>query len=83
LPTIIKCVVIVAVVIELGGIWNEVHHIRNEQVKSEWYALPPEAQRTLAQRGVRAKKLYESSSRADVEGSVSIENEPVEVEIDR
>lgn len=81
--SMLKWAVVVVIAVELGGIWNEVHHIRNEQVKSEWYALTPDAQRIVARKGPKAKKLFESSSNADVEGSVSIDNEPVEVEIDR
>lgn len=81
--SILKWAAVVVIAAELGGIWNEVHHIRNEQVKSEWYALTPDAQRIVARRGPKAKKLYESSSNANVEGSVSIDNEPLEVEIDQ
>lgn len=81
---IAKAAVALAVIIELGGIWNEVHHMRNEQVKNALYALP-QARRS-ALKGTPASRHMESTTFID--GSVSVDgpvelNEPVEVEISR
>jgi len=84
----IKSAAFVILVVELGGIWNELHHVRTEQVKNAWYALPFEVQQRIPAKFI---KKWESTS--DVEGSVTVEgsvsidgdvdlNEPVEVEID-
>ncbi len=84
--SIAKAAVLFAIIFELAGIWNEVHQMRNEQVKNISYAMPmPKAQRD-ALRGTPISKRWEST--AFVDGSVSIDgsvdvNQPVEVEIDR
>lgn len=82
--SIVKAVVLFAIVCELAGIWNEVHQMRNEQVKNIAYAMP-KAKRD-AWKGKPMGKRWEST--AFVDGSVSIDgpvdvNQPVEVEIDR
>lgn len=80
----LKITVCIALLIELGGIWNELHHIRTEQVKNALYALPPSTQRAARRHGT-AKSLEATSK---IEGSVSIDGavqleQPVDVEIDR
>lgn len=86
---IAKAAALVVVILELGGIWYEIHQMRSEQVKNALYALPTERRNAL--RGAAANRL-ESSSFVDgtvtVDGSVTIDgpvklDEPVEVEIDR
>ncbi len=86
---IAKAAALVVVILELGGIWHELHQMRSEQVKNALYALPKERRNAL--RGAAAKRL-ESSSFVDgavtVDGSVTIDgpvelDEPVTVEIDK
>jgi hypothetical protein len=89
LRSIAKAVVLLAIVCELAGIWNEVHHMRNEQVKNIAYAM------TKSSKGDRMNRIIRRwESTAYVDGSVSIDgpvevngtvdvNQPVEVEIDR
>jgi hypothetical protein len=79
-----KAGAVVAVILELGGIWHELHHIRSEQVKNALYASPFE--RSDSFRRSKIGKRLEST--AYVDGDVSIEgdvnlSEPVEVEIER
>ena len=87
--TIAKAAALVVVILELGGIWHEIHQMRSEQVKNALYALPTERRNAL--RGAAANRL-ESSSFVDgtvtVDGSVTIDgpvklDEPVTVEIDQ
>jgi hypothetical protein len=83
--SITKAAVLFAIIFELAAIWNEVHHMRNEQVKNIAYAM------TKSSKGNPIIRRWESS--AFVGGSVSIDgpvevngtvdvNQPVEVEID-
>jgi hypothetical protein len=81
--TIAKAAALVVVILELGGIWHEIHQMRSEQVKNALYALPTERRNVI--RGAAAKRLESSSF---VNGEVAIDgpvelNEPVTVEIDR
>jgi len=87
--SMIKSAAFVILVVELGGIWNELHHVRTEQVKNAWYALSPEVKQRIPARYIRK---WESTSDVEgnvtVDGSVSIDgdvnlDEPVEVEITR
>lgn len=88
--TIIVSAALLIVIMELGGIWKEIHQLRNEQVKNAWYALPEEGRKRL--KGTLAQKRRESTSfvngdvsidgTVDVEGTVDVD-QPVEVEIDR
>ena len=80
---IAKATALAAVILELGGIWHEIHQMRSEQVKNALYALPKERRNAL--RGVAAKRLESSSF---VNGEVAIDgpvklDEPVTVEIDQ
>lgn len=79
---IAKAAALVVVILELGGIWHEIHQVQSEQVKNALYALPKERRNAL--RGTSAKRLESSSF---VNGEVSIDgpvelDEPVTVEID-
>lgn len=81
--TIAKAAALVVVILELGGIWHEIHQMRSEQVKNALYALPKERRNAL--RGAAAKRLESSSF---VDGTVAIDgpvklDEPVTVEIDQ
>ena len=82
---IAKVVAITIVIVELGAIWTEVHKMRNEQVKNAMYALPEDRRREL--KGSKAGKRMESTSYVDgsvtVDGTVSLEDQPIEVEIDQ
>lgn len=78
-----KAVALIAIIVELGAIWNEVRQMRSEQVKNMTYMLPKERRDAL--KGTLPGKRMEST--AFVNGNVSIDgpidlNEPVEVEID-
>jgi hypothetical protein len=42
---IMVCAALLIAITELGGIWNEVHRMRHEQVKNAWYSLPKEGKR--------------------------------------
>ncbi len=80
---IAKAAALGVVILELGGIWHEIHQMRSEQVKNAMYALPEEHRNVL--RGAAAKRLESSSF---VNGEVAIDgpvelDEPVTVEIDR
>ena len=77
---ITKAAAIVVVILELGGIWHEIHQMQSEQVKNALYALPKEQRNTLA-----AKRLESSSfvnGEVAIDGSVKLD-EPVTVEIDQ
>ena len=81
--TIAKAAALIVVILELGGIWHEIHQMRSEQVKNALYALPTERRNVI--RGAAAKRLESSSF---VNGEVAIDgpvelDEPVTVEIDR
>ena len=72
--------------VELAGIWKEVHQIRVEQVKSRWYALPEQTRAQISKglpKTEQRKREFESTANANVEGSVEIENQPIEVETDQ
>lgn len=80
---IAKAAALVVVILELGGIWHEIHQMRSEQVKNALYAFPKDRRNAL--RGAAAKRLESSSF---VDGTVSIDgpvklDEPVTVEIDQ
>jgi hypothetical protein len=82
---------------ELGGIWTELKGVRNEQVKNALYALPAKQAEHLrsqvnskgAQHQLRllASEIAGIDNAVDVNIdqplSVEIDNEPVNVEIDR
>lgn len=76
--------VLLGIVVELGGIWHELHHIRLEQVKNALYALPQQRQDAL--RRTMAGKRLESTAHIDgdvaIDGDVNL-TQPVEVEIDQ
>jgi hypothetical protein len=81
---IAKAVAVIIVIVELGAIWNEIHHMRAEQVKNSLYALPEDRRNAL--RGTAASRRFEST--ANVDGDVKIDgevqlSEPVQVEIDQ
>jgi hypothetical protein len=38
---IAKAAALVVVILELGGIWHEIHQMRSEQVKNALYACAP------------------------------------------
>jgi len=63
--------------------WNEIHQMRNEQVRNISYALPQARRNAL--RGTPASRTMESTAFVDgdvkVDGPVEL-NEPIEVEID-
>jgi hypothetical protein len=80
---IIKAAALVVVVLELGGIWHEIHQMRSEQVKNALYALPKERRNAL--RGAAAERLESSSfvnGEVAIDGPVTLD-EPVTVEIDQ
>lgn len=82
--TAAKVVALIAIIVELGAIWNEVHQMRSEQVKNITYALP-QRQRDAIKETFASKRMQ---STAFVNGNVTIDgrvdlNEPVQVEIDR
>lgn len=82
---IAKVVAIMIVVFELGGIWNEVHKMRQEQVKNRLYAMPEEQRKEFLGTDVDLKRRMESTSFVD--GDVSIDgdvklDEPVDVNLD-
>jgi hypothetical protein len=74
---IAKAAALVVVILELGGIWHEIHQMRSEQVKNALYAFPMERRNVL--REAAAKRLESSSF---VDGTVKLD-EPVTVEIDQ
>ncbi len=84
LRAVLNCVAVLLVIVELGGIWNEVRQMRSEQVKNSLYALPKERRDTL--KGTSARRRLESSSYVDgevsVNGSVEVD-QPIAVEIER
>ena len=75
-------VALVGIISELGGIWHDVHQMRDEQVKNALYALPKERRDAL--RGTAASRKRESTVFVDgevsIDGSVELD-QPVEVEI--
>jgi hypothetical protein len=81
---IAKTAAMLAVIIELAAIWNEIHQVRNEQVKNITYALPKERRDAL--RRSHASKRMESTAFVDgqvtIDGAVELD-QPVEVEISR
>ena len=90
LRSIAKAAALFVIIFELAGIWNEVHQMRNEQVKNIAYALPKERRNAL--RTPAAIKRMESTAFVDgnvtIDGPVKLDgpvelDEPVEVEIDR
>ena len=76
--------VMALIAIELGGIWHDLHEMRNEQVKSAYYALPEARRKAL--RGTAAQRNLESTTNVSgtvgINGSVEVE-QPVEVDIDQ
>ena len=88
--SILKVAFLFAIIFELAAIWNEVHQMRNEQVKNIAYAMP-KAQRDALRRTPIGKR-WESTAYVDssvsIDGAVEVNgtvdvNQPVEVEIDR
>ena len=82
------CAGFLLLLIELGGIWKEVHQIRVEQVKSQWYAEPQEVRERVRRlpKGEQVRKNYESTSNVVVDGGsvdVNVQDQPVEVQIDQ
>jgi hypothetical protein len=71
----------IAVVVQLGGIWHELHQMRNEQVRSALYSLPPARQQQL--RGSRAERMLRSTTHVDGEVSIDDAAQPIKVEIDQ
>ncbi len=82
--TILATVGMFVMIFELGGIWNEVHQMRSEQIKNAFYALPDSTQKAL--KANHREKKFENSvtvnGSVEVEGDVHVQ-EPVEVDIDR
>jgi hypothetical protein len=72
-----------AVIFELGGIWNEIHQMRSEQVKNALYSFPDERRTSLRATtlGRKLENTVKVNGSVEVEGNVKLD-EPVEVEID-
>lgn len=80
-----KTAALLAVIVELGGIWHDLHHIRDEQVKNAFYGLPDSRQATVRQNAFAKRRLQ---STTNVSGDVEIDGEvdvaqPIDVEIER
>jgi hypothetical protein len=73
-------VAVVTALIELGGIWHELHHLRQEQVKNQYYAIPKEARAKISEKG---KASLQSSSTVLIDGPVDVEvrNSSIDVEV--
>ena len=82
--SMLLCTGFIPLLVELGGIWKEVHQIRVEQVKNQ--CTPTKEVRERVRKLPKAdqvKRNYESTSNVEVDGSVEIANQPIEVEINQ
>ena len=73
-------VVVVVVLIELGGIWNELHHIREEQVRNQYYAIPKESRAKISEKN-KAGLLSSSTLMIDEPLEVNVQNSSIDVEV--
>jgi hypothetical protein len=82
--SIVRVAALVVVILELGGIWSEIHQMRKEQVTNALYALPKERREALGKTvvGRRLKSTAYVDGVVSVNGTVELD-QPVEVEIDR
>lgn len=74
---------VAALVFELGGIWNELHQMRKEQVKNALYSLSDQRRASIGNTpsGRRLENTVNVNGSVEIDGKVELE-EPVEVEID-
>lgn len=80
--SIVATIAFAIVIIELGGIWNEVHHMRGEQVKNALYSFPAGRRAALPATTQRhLENTVNVNGSVEIDGEVKLE-EPVEVEID-
>lgn len=66
---------LIVVAIQLGGIWNELRHIRHEQVKNMYYRFPEAMTAQIAERGESGdlmKRQYESTCEVHIDGTVDV-----------
>jgi hypothetical protein len=77
----LMALVVVVVIVELGGIWHELHQVRNEQVRNALFSLPPARQQQM--RGSRAEAVLRSTTHVDGEVSIDDAAQPIRVEIDQ
>jgi hypothetical protein len=80
----------IVLLIELGGIWKEVHQVRLEQVKNQWYAdtrgVRERVKKLPKDKAEQVKRTYESTSDVEVDGgtvSVDIDDQPIQVEMNQ
>lgn len=76
---------LLAVAIQLGGIWNELRHIRREQVKNAYYSLPKEAQAALTQSdyGDAIREMEGEVAVTEIAGTVDVDvkNDSLDVDV--
>jgi hypothetical protein len=78
----------IVLLIELGGIWREVHQVRLEQVKNQWYAntrgVRERVRNLPKEKAEQVRRMYESTSDVEVDGgsvNVDINDQPIQVEV--
>lgn len=78
------CVVLIAIMVELGGVWIELSGIRHEQVKNAVYALRPESLAEIKKTRNATDHLRAMAGQSSISGSVTIESGfgPIHVQID-
>ena len=90
LAKVLLSVGFILLLVELGGIWREVHQSRLEQVKSQWYAdtrgIRERVKKLPNDKAEQVKRIYESTSDVEVDGgsvSVDIDDQPIQVEVNQ
>lgn len=66
---------LIVVAIQLGGIWNELRHIRHEQLKNMYYRFPEATAAQIVEHGETGdfiKRQYESTCEVHIDGTVDV-----------